>query len=172
MSKRIFCAVTFLLAAGLQVCTAAVAGDQLVGSGGAPARFVLKGGEVLDLQTHLRWQRCSFGMEWDGLGGCSGKQKLVTLKEAQRSAVALGDGWRLPSAVELHSLVDVSHSDVVIDTVVFPGGVDQGEGAKYWSSSQVEDIPSLFYYIDFLSGAVDGHSQGFSLAVRFVRSGD
>ena len=59
------------------------------------------GSEVKDLQTGLVWARCSVGQTWDG-GTCAGKAKTFTIAEAQKRA---GQGWRVPSARELGSLV-------------------------------------------------------------------
>lgn len=38
------------------------------------------------------------------------------------------------------------------------------------SLSNVEEIPTLFYYIDFWQVSVDGHSNAYPLAVRLVRN--
>jgi hypothetical protein len=46
------------------------------------------------------------------------------------------------------------------------------EGAPYWSSSKIEDLPMLFYFIDFWDARTDGHTLKFSLAVRLVRDND
>lgn len=44
------------------------------------------------------------------------------------------------------------------------------EGSPYWSTSRMEKMPTLFYYVDFMNGQVDAHSEGFVMAVRFVRN--
>ncbi|POB04495.1 hypothetical protein C1949_05845 [Halopseudomonas oceani] len=57
-----------------------------------------------------------------------------------------------------------------MNSTVFPAVTDFGEGAPYWSETHFEEMPQLIYFIDFLDGAVDAHSEGFALAVRLVRS--
>jgi len=132
------------------------------------SRFVLHEGEATDKSTHLVWSRCSVGTHWEK-GRCIGDVKLMRLDEAKEYARKLGGGWRVPTIKELYGLAEEICRDQGRKSGVFPDIKDFGEGAAYWSITAVEDIPSLYYYVDFLSGDVDGHSKGFSLAVRLVR---
>ncbi|WP_428035949.1 DUF1566 domain-containing protein [Amphritea sp.] len=134
------------------------------------SRFVLNGGEAYDQQTKLTWQRCSVGTTWTSDEGCVGKVKLLGLNKARQSAQQLGGGWRVPTIQELYSIVEQRCFNPTINSTVFPAVTNVGEGAPYWSDTPVEEIPSLIYFIDFIDGAIDGHSKGFPLAVRLVRS--
>ena len=136
-------------------------------------RFTLDDGVVFDEQTNLTWQRCSAGFEWDNQEGCIGRLRAMPLRYAKEYAEKAGDNWRLPTAEELYSLLE-NYSDPsqksnpqcirpYINTRVFPKIKSTGEGAAYWSSTKVEELPGLFYYIDFINGSVDGHSEGFPL---------
>ena len=59
------------------------------------------GSEVKDVQTWLTWARCGVGQRWDG-NTCAGQTKRFTFDDAQKLA---GNGWRVPTVRELHSLV-------------------------------------------------------------------
>jgi len=41
--------------------------------------------------------------------------------------------------------------------------------ANYWTTNQV-GAADLIYDFDFMTGVADGHSRGFALAVRLVKS--
>lgn len=134
------------------------------------SRFVLNGGEAYDQQTGLTWSRCTAGSTWSSDAGCTGDAKLMRLDEAKQFAQEMGGGWRLPTIAELHSIVEPQCANPAINSTVFPAVTDFGEGAPYWSETHFEEMPQLIYFIDFLDGAVDAHSEGFALAVRLVRS--
>ena len=133
------------------------------------SRFVLNAGEAYDQQTKLTWSRCSAGTRWTEGAGCAGEVALLRLDEAKQFAQEMGGGWRLPSIVELHSIVEPQCANPALDATVFPGVTHFEEGAPYWSDTHFEEMPSLIYFIDFVDGAVDAHSEGFALAVRLVR---
>lgn len=135
------------------------------------SRFVFKGGEAFDQTTKLTWDRCSVGTSWNG-SKCTGSVKLIPLDVANDMALKRGNGWRVPAIEELAGIVELKCTDPAINTKVFPGVDDFGENsAPYWSSTQIKQMPGLFYFVDFLCGDVDGHTKGFSLAVRLVRDG-
>ncbi|MBI2307391.1 MAG: DUF1566 domain-containing protein [Rhodocyclales bacterium] len=134
------------------------------------SRFTLNGAEAFDRKTNLTWGRCSVGTTWKN-GKCTGTAKLMSLSEAKEYAQKLGSGWRIPTIEELYGIVEQTCSNPAINTEVFPNVKDLGEGAPYWSITRIKEIPSLIYYVDFLSGGADGHTKGFSMAVRLVRSG-
>lgn len=134
------------------------------------SRFTLNGAEAFDKKSNLTWSRCSVGTTWRS-GKCTGTAKLMSLSEAREYAQKQGGGWRVPTIEELYGIVEQRCSDPAINTEVFPNVKDFGEGAPYWSTTIIKEIPSLIYYIAFLSGGADGHTKGFSMAVRLVRSG-
>lgn len=136
----------------------------------ASSRFILKKGEAFDKVTKLTWCRCSAGATWKEGVGCIGSPKLMSLEEARQFAKQTGEGWRVPTIKELYSIVEQECENSVINSIVFPDTRDLGEGAPYWSVTRIEDMPMLIYYVDFMSGRVDGHSEGFAMAVRLVRN--
>lgn len=132
-------------------------------------RFLFQGENIIDQQTHLTWKRCSEGMAWNGTK-CTGEITLMKLAEAKNTAKISGKGWRVPTVEELYSLLlnpctgKATHKEILTDIH------DIGENsAPYWTSSKAEVLPNFYYYIDFMSGQVDAHSSGFSLAVRLVK---
>jgi hypothetical protein len=91
-------------------------------------------------------------------------------KDAQRYVQKIGHGWRIPTIQELYSIVEQDGTGPAIDTDVFPDVITLGDEAPYWTVTRVEELPVLVYCIDFRNGLVDGHSEGFPLAVRLVRN--
>lgn len=57
-----------------------------------------------DPKTGLTWQRCSLGQKWTG-HDCDGTPRKYTFDQAQEAVKTLGNGWRVPAASELASLV-------------------------------------------------------------------
>jgi hypothetical protein len=157
-----------LLLCGLSI-TDTVAGCY-EGAGGARHRFVLKGEEALDQKTGLTWKRCSLGLVWDGKHGCAGALRFASLDEAAEAAKAEGADWHVPSGPELESIIDPACGTPVVDKAVFPDiRADEDGRAEYWTTNPV-GAASLIYFFDFMAGSADGHSRGFKLAVRFVKS--
>jgi len=94
----------------------------------------------------------------------------MSFEEARQFAKQTGGNWRVPTIKELYSIIEQECKNAVINSIVFPDIRDFGEGAPYWSVTRIEDMPMLIYYVNFMSGRVDGHSEGFSMAVRLVRN--
>jgi hypothetical protein len=132
------------------------------------SRFTLKEGEAFDKKTNLPWNRCSVGTTWKN-GKCVGTVEFMSLSEAKKYAHQLGGGWRIPTVDELYGIVEHSCNKPFINSEVFPGVKDFGEGAPYWSATTIKEMPFFIYYIDFFYGGADGHTKDFSLAVRLVR---
>ncbi|MBI5592040.1 MAG: DUF1566 domain-containing protein [Deltaproteobacteria bacterium] len=135
------------------------------------SQFILREGEAFDQKTKLTWCRCSVGTTWKKGAGCVGAVKLMSLEDAKQIAQKLGGGWRIPTIEELYSIVEQRCTNPAINSEVFPDVKNSGEGAPYWSVTKIKEMPSLIYYIDFLSSEADGHTKGFPMAVRLVRTG-
>ena len=164
--KQVGCiAVSVCLCLTLVVCDNSFGKEQ----GGIPPRFIVNGGTVIDQQTKLMWRRCSIGAQWLKEGGCSGTPVLMTLTEAKKHEKNAKKGWRLPNIQELCTLIDSGPKGVAINTDLFPDLKGHQWEAPYWTITRVDDIPRLFYFVDFFNGIVDGHSEGFPMAVRLVR---
>lgn len=79
-------------------------------------------------------------------------------------------GWRLPTAVELQSIVDYGTANPEVSPAVvgIDGNFFQNTAASYWSSS-VDTGNKRF--IVFGSGNIASYDGGFSASVRLVRIG-
>lgn len=78
-------------------------------------------GTVLHKPTQLTWQRCMVGQTWTG-SACAGSANTLTWTQARAltSNFAGQSDWRLPTALELDSLVDYTKSFHTINTDLFP----------------------------------------------------
>ncbi len=123
-----------------------------------------------DPKTGLVWQRCSVGQNWYG-SICAGEADLFSFGQAQQHARF---SWRLPTVLELHSLVRCSsgitksHAPLgdslgwiphqcggdyrtpTLHSEVFP----QTKSFGYWTSSSSVPSDGHNYSIDFGDGAV------------------
>ncbi len=75
-------------------------------------------------------------------------------------------GWRLPSEIELYSLVDFTvTSGATIDATAFPNT----PAVWFWSSSPVAGYPSYAWVVDFYSGSTNNSDVSNTYQVRCVR---
>jgi hypothetical protein len=114
-------------------------------------------GVVVDKVTNLKWQQAIEGgaFTWaDAQVLCSG----LTLA---------GGSWRLPTRIELLSIVDFTSPNPLIDLRAFPGTPQ----ARFWTSSPVADEASNAWTIDFGFGNGLAYSApaNASYRVRCVR---
>ncbi|MGD0677088.1 MAG: DUF1566 domain-containing protein [Polyangiaceae bacterium] len=92
-------------------------------------------GIVADKVTGLEWQMTvdSNTHDWsDAMSYCS-------------SVTLAGGGWRLPTRIELVSILDYTAISPAIDTNAFPGTPPGG----YWSSSQFAGLGSSAWVVSF-----------------------
>lgn len=131
-------------------------------------RLIAQRGLVLDKTTHLVWQRCSEGQDWQA-GTCQGQAGAYTLDEAIARAQALaattGQAWRLPNAKELASLIDTRRDSPAIDLRAFPATPQ----LRYWTGTPVAGRAADFWIVSFGFGAVDSRERASAQAVRLVR---
>jgi uncharacterized protein DUF1566 len=102
-------------------------------------------GTVIDNVTGLIWQQAIPAMlyAWaDALSYCS------------RLTLAGRSDWRLPTYVELVSIVDYSRSSPAIDAVHFPNTT----ATNFWSSSPVGTLPSKARFVSFSDGSSDSYT--------------
>jgi hypothetical protein len=157
--------------------------DSTPGSQVAPS-YTASANTVLDNVTHLVWQR-TLPSAYEG---CTGKVQetdtpgtLCFWEEAKRycasSAVESwlgGLGWRLPTLIELASLIDVNQpmKPPMIDTAAFPQAPTDG----YFSSSTplmnpLPTIGAVNYYYGFVQHLATGPTERAAF-VRCVRATD
>jgi hypothetical protein len=126
-----------------------------------PARYTVLGIAgcqiVRDDVTELYWQpeAPSLTYTWQ-----QAKDYCSSLKLAGIS------GWRLPSLVELFSLIDDTTSGVNIDSAAFPAA--QG-GGGFWSSSVYAGTPNYAWGVSFSGGFTGKVIMTDSIRVRCVR---
>jgi hypothetical protein len=129
-------------------------------SGGAPnpAAYTDNGDQtVTDDVTGLMWQKAA-------------PEDSYSLAQATAYCETLTLGghsdWRIPTRIELVSLLDLGPTLPCIDTAHFPGTLP----APYWTSSVPAGAPSSRFSVDFASGATGGLGAGSSVPVRCVRN--
>lgn len=129
-------------------------------------------GEVLDEVTGLAWQRdlpATYAGCTRQLAGMAGD--ACTWDQAKRYCEQLslgGKRWRLPTKIELESLVDMTKPlrDAKIADV-FPAT----SVAKYWTGSRVRWLEDASYYdVSFLTGATSVVEPNEAKRVRCVRT--
>ena len=114
-------------------------------------------GVVVDRVTGLIWQRKL-------------PEKFFTFQEAERQcdnlALAGHRDWRLPSRIELVSLLDTTRIQPSIDMAAFPSTpIDW-----FWTSSLAADNPSAAWYVYFYFGYPKTDDMTNSFSVRCVRT--
>jgi formylglycine-generating enzyme required for sulfatase activity len=75
------------------------------------------------------------------------------------------DDWRLPTRIELVSLVDFTRSDPAIDPLAFPGTPP----VWFWTSTPRADDPSFAWFVYFENGYSNHHQTDAAYRVRCVR---
>ena len=116
-------------------------------------RLVALDNEVRDAITDLVWQR--------------DYSELKDYASAADACHDLGDGWRLPTRIELVSLVD--HTRVPsIDATFFP----ETPQDYFWTSSPTSDVSGARYSVYFgLGETASGLEQQVAAHARCVRAG-
>lgn len=112
-------------------------------------------GTVKDSVTGLLWQRNvdATPRKWaDASTYCAG--------------LSLGSltGWRLPTAIELLSIVDLGRYDPAIDTDSFTMPAITG----FWSSSAYARVQGWAWYLEFKSGTLADNGPEAGYSVRCV----
>ena len=133
------------------------------------SRFVTQEHIVVDLERQIEWLRCSVGQRWNG-NECSGNIINLSLdmvpKALEIANKQLGDGWRLPSKVELKSIVCKTCPSPKIDKAIFPNT----DNAPYWTGDQSFFNSKFYVSVNFHTGfSFNRFSPIKELAVRLVR---
>jgi hypothetical protein len=124
-----------------------------------PASYVVSasGEAVTDSVSGLVWQR-------------QVPPQSLTWNDAKSYCSCLSidgqDDWRLPSRIELASLVDWTKVSPSIDTEAFPDTTSE----NFWTSSEVGIDPGLVYLVFFLNGHTTYAADDYEYRVRCVRS--
>ena len=118
---------------------------------------------VTDNVTGLTWQR----------GVAAQRYAWNAAKQACEALVLAGfDDWRLPSRVELVSLIENGRVDPAIDLQAFPFVIGGGPTSDwFWTSTASAGEPSKAWYVYFYFGYPDVDEQTSEMALRCVRGG-
>jgi hypothetical protein len=124
---------------------------------------------VTDKLTKLVWQGCPAGLL--GRDCTEGYESSYTWKQALAYCEGLfhggHDDWRLPSVVELQSIVHQRRTNPATDIKAFPGIFS----LWFWSSSSLAQMQNLAWTVDFNYGLVLNGTKADSGSVRCVRAG-
>ena len=124
----------------------------------ADSVFTAQANHVTDATTELVWEKApsASGMTWE--------QALAYCEN--QATDGYGD-WRLPSVMELRTLVAYGQINPAIDTTKF-----QETGVTYWTGSTCDGYPDLAWSVDFASGvSANGDKTSNSSHARCVRGG-
>ena len=117
----------------------------------APSYDLTTAGVVVDRVTGLAWQRAVDAGPY-------------TWQQAAAACACLALGgrrdWRLPTRIELVSLVDVARSTPAIDGAAFPDTPPEW----FWTSSPAADQPGAAWYVAFFDG--DAHEMDVETPYR------
>ena len=124
-----------------------------------PHRYDTAAAVVTDKITGLMWQR-------------NLADKFFTFQEAGRVCDELTVGgyedWRLPSRIELVSILDMTRTQPSIDVTAFPGTPNEW----FWSSSVAADNPKAAWYVYFYFGYPKTDDMTNRFSVRCVRTAE
>ncbi|MBH2006913.1 MAG: DUF1566 domain-containing protein [Myxococcaceae bacterium] len=125
-------------------------------------RYSVSNGVVTDSYTGLRWQQT-------GSTGAYPWSAFAAAGSAQAYCASQATGgfnhWRLPTRIELQTLVDYTTSSPSIDTTTFPGT----QSSSYWTSTVYAPSPSVAWRVYFDAGHVGTGSISGAGYVRCVR---
>lgn len=161
--------------------------DRLAGSRVSPS-YTTTAINVIDDVTHLIWQR----QMPDVYAGCTGTDDEHTLPAGSRcfwleaiayckradvaAALGGGAGWRLPTKIELESIIDETRFPA-IDAIVFPGipgDLELLKATKFytsWTTTPAAGETTHPYFVQAASGLSAGHGRtDVACHVRCVRS--
>jgi hypothetical protein len=127
----------------------------------APSDYLVQGGVVLDRRTGLAWQQgWAAGTSWaDAMAQC---EQLNTAGYAGHTS-----GWRLPTAIELLSLVDSSTVEPAINSAAFPST----PSTPFWSASTPCTDAGIAWEVGFARGDARLLAVSLDAGVRCLRSG-
>ena len=133
------------------------------------SRFVVKEHIVVDLENKIEWLRCSVGQRWNG-NECLGNIVNLSLDMVPRALEIaneqLGGDWRLPSKMELKSIVCKKCPSPKIDKNIFPNT----DNAPYWTGDRSIFNSKFYVSVNFHTGfSFNRFSPIKELAVRLVR---
>jgi Protein of unknown function (DUF1566) len=125
---------------------------------GVPQAFEMPGADVVtDAVTKLEWQQ---SVE-------NGPQSRSAAEKYCEKLRLVGGGYRLPSRIELLSLIDFTQGNPYLDAKAFPNAPT----GKYWTSSRYAKNPASGWVVNFEFGTtlVQIETENVEHLVRCVR---
>ena len=125
--------------------------------------YSVSDGTVTDVVTGLVWQQTVPAQ----------RRSWSAAKDVCQALVLGGrDDWRLPSRIELVSLIEHRRSDPSLDLTAFPFTPGAGPASDwFWTSTPAAGAPEKAWYVYFYFGYPDVDEQSSEFAVRCVRDG-
>jgi hypothetical protein len=125
-------------------------------------RFTVSGdgATILDGMTGRVWQRgvSDAAKTWDDANAyCASLSSLP------------GIAWRLPTIIELLSIVEPTRSEPAIDTTVFSLGASKASGDPFWTSTRSTNGSSMRWAVNFNVGSATIDFNIYAKQVRCVR---
>jgi hypothetical protein len=151
-------------------CEAGVGDDDAI----TPAHeFELPGdGTIIHSRTQLQWAQCALGQRWRR-DFCGGQASSMTWDQANEAIARLNRSgelggyrdWRLPSRVELETIVETCREAPAINDDIFPNT----PWAGFWTGSLDTGDPRTAWFVGFYRGLTFDYSRDAGYRVRPVR---
>jgi hypothetical protein len=128
------------------------------------------GSLVTDGTTGLHWQRqlLASPCPGDGPGGCTRADAAAYCHSLDALAVGgISAGWRLPSVLELASIVNYAAAPPMLDTALFPG---TPTSAPFWSATTNAASPAQGWTLSYATGTNASQAATTASPVRCVTS--
>lgn len=116
--------------------------------------YSVAGGVVTDAITGLEWRKAVI--------------ESTPWAQASAACAAINDGppWRLPTRLELASLLDLGSGGALLQPAELDKPVNSNQ---FWTASEVAGNPSLAWTVSFLVGSVGTISKMTNHSIRCVR---
>lgn len=117
------------------------------------AQFFEQGQFIKDIENRVLWLRCSVGQVWSvETKSCAGTIVKLNHEEIEVAIIQaeeqLPGTWRLPTLVELESLVCSSCTPAKVRNKYFPGIAREA----YWSGTQNSLNKNMYWTVNFQTG--------------------
>lgn len=122
------------------------------------ANYQVDGEVVTDRTTTLRWRK-------------NVAPGTYTWANAKAHCPTLGAGWRLPTVIELLSIVKADASTPAIETGAFLG-TSTAASANFWTATPSKKTPANGWSVNFASGATQVTTPSTTMQVRCVQAGE
>jgi hypothetical protein len=135
----------------------------------SPDRFQVSadGQEVIDQEKQLVWRRCLEGMHYED-GRCLGEPQPMAWASGQvwaKSITSSGSPWRMPTMIELSTMMDMSRHGSPLNATLFP----DTPKAYVWSATVNERTPTHAWAMLYTNGYMMSSWQTVSYYLRLVR---